>query len=156
AVCRARLVDPAEADDATVLTLVSLLQTVQRIDPERPLIPYVATIARHLCGAISQQRRTTVTILSLEALCDNNDRACQGLTAGCWSDPVVSFQIAETRMTIQRCLATIPEEYRLLLEYHYGLGISTSQLHQYWPEDLQRWNSRASLFRWLKKARAIL
>jgi DNA-directed RNA polymerase specialized sigma24 family protein len=139
AVCRAKLQNVEDAEDATNKTLARLALYYTAIDPRRPITPYVGTIARSICARHFAENSKAPDHEVLDS----------DLLAGEDSNPEAGVV---KRAEIEHGLSLLSESEALLLRLHYMLEIPVKELPNHWPADLPHPGNEGCIRRSLKRA----
>jgi RNA polymerase sigma-70 factor (ECF subfamily) len=101
-----------DADDLVQETFLRAWRALDRLDPERPVIPWLLRIATNRAMTMLAARGRRATEPLDEALPAGGPR------------PDEDAQRAELRANVRRALAELPEEQRIVLSLRAGEGLS--------------------------------
>jgi len=113
----ARFVSTSDVDDVVQQTFIEVWRSRQRIDPQRPLIAFVLGVARKRSIDFLRKRRHDVVDVTQvrELVGQHGDELLQQMV---WASEV------------QRGLATLPEDQRMVVTLAYFEDLTQSQIAQ--------------------------
>lgn len=112
---------PEDAEDAAQEAFLRLYRALGRLDPKRPIEPYLHRITVNVCRDLARRRRLRVAV-SLEDL----RPAEVPLDAG--PDPCAAARLAEERRIAASALRTLPDKQRAALVLRDLQGLSTREV----------------------------
>jgi RNA polymerase sigma-70 factor (ECF subfamily) len=126
--------DSGEAEDAAQEAFLRLYRALGRIDPKRPLTPYLDRITVNVCRTLgrTRARRREQSIESGRALDGAPDRLHSGTTAidpeDPRSDPAADAGLSEVRRLAAAALGELPFKQRAALVLRELHGLSTREV----------------------------
>jgi len=108
--------DPEEARDAAQEVFLRLYRHLHRIDPRRPLAPWLYRVTVNVCRDLGRRRRRP---LPLEEVAEPPDPG---------ADPARRASLAEERRIVEEGLAGLPEKERAALVLRDVEGLATSEV----------------------------
>lgn len=156
ALCRRECPDPDAVEDAVQDTLIRLVSHVDRVNPDRPLGPWVQRIARNVCHDVGRGKARRPEPLRLGPGSDDGDFVEIDPGTDPNTGPEAQVLGSEVRAHLDHCLGNLRPEYRLLIDLHYLADIPRDELDRHWPATLKPWRIKQTLSHWLKAARHAL
>lgn len=117
-----RLLDrPEDAEDAAQEAFLRLYRSVDRLDPARPVLPYLYRLTVNVCRDLSRRRRLRLAV-SLEEVPPGREPVDAG------ADPAAAAQLGEARRIAADALRALPEKQRTALVLRDVEGLSTREV----------------------------
>jgi RNA polymerase sigma-70 factor (ECF subfamily) len=117
---RRLLAQPQDAEDAAQEAFLRLYRALARLDPERPLLPYLYRITVNVCRDLGRRRPRPALPL------DEMDAADEPAAPG--ADPAEASRLAEERRIAAAALRALPEKQRAALVLRDVQGLSTREV----------------------------
>lgn len=117
-----RLLGCAEdAEDAAQEAFIRLYRALDRLDPARPVLPYLYRLTVNVCRDLGRRRRLRAAVSLADVPADREpvDGA---------ADPAAAARLAEERRIASAALAALPEKQRAALVLRDVQGLTTRQV----------------------------
>ncbi len=120
-VARRLLGRPEDAEDAAQEAFLRLYRALGKLDPTRPLAPYLYRITVNACRDLGRHRRRSGAV-SLEEVPAAAEPAAPG------TDPAEATRLAEERRIAAAALMALPERQRAALVLRDVQGLTTGEV----------------------------
>lgn len=110
-----------DAEDAAQEAFFRLYRALDRLDPARPVLPYLYRLTVNVCRDLGRRRRLRVA-LSLDEVPPGREPVDQG------ADPAAAARLGEARRIASAALATLPEKQRAALVLRDLQGLTTREV----------------------------
>jgi RNA polymerase sigma-70 factor (ECF subfamily) len=112
-----------DAEDAAQESFLRLYRALDRLDPERPVLPYLYQLTLNVCRDLRRRgHRRGLSAVPLEEIPPTREPACEG------AGPDRVARIAEERRIAEAALRALPEKQRLALVLRDLHGLTTSEV----------------------------
>lgn len=121
ALARRLLGRPEDAEDAAQEAFLRLFRSLGRLDPTRPIDPYLYRVTVNVCRDFGRRRRLRPAV-PLEELAAAEEPFARG------ADPAAAAGFSEERRVAAAALRTLPEKQRAALVLRDLQGLSTREV----------------------------
>ena len=112
---------PEDAEDAAQETFLRLFRSLGRLDPARPLDPYLYRVTVNVCRDHGRRRRLRLAV-PLDEMTAGEEPAAGG------ADPAAAAGLAEERRIAAAALSALPQKQRAALVLRDLQGLSTREV----------------------------
>lgn len=112
-----------DAEDAAQESFLRLYRALDRLDPERPVLPYLYQLTLNVCRDLRRRgHRRGLFAVPLEEIPPTREPSAEG------ADPDRAARVAEERRIAEAALRSLPEKQRMALVLRDLHGLTTAEV----------------------------